>query len=126
MAMLFISAEDFFQKVRGIQKHSAAEEKILAARMNAGDADARQAIVNSYLPMVAANIRRYPKELQTLDTVYTCIQSLEEGVDRFNFLQDSETFTHHLSWCLRQCLTRCIVEKRKEQETNLGTTGSQP
>ena len=123
MAMLFISAEDFFQKVRGMQKHSAAEEKILAASMNAGDADARQAIVNSYLPMVAANIRRYPKELQTLDTVYTCIQSLEEGVDRFNFLQDGETFTHHLSWRLRQCLTRCIVEKRKAQETNLGTIG---
>lgn len=126
MAMLFISAEDFFQKVRDIQKHSAAEEKILAARMKAGDADARQAIVNSYLPMVAANIKRYPKELQTLDTVYTCIQSLEVGVDRFNFLQDSETFTHHLGWRLRQCLTRCIVEKRKAQETNLGTTGSQP
>ena len=32
MAMLFISAEDFFQKVRGIQKHSATEEKILAAK----------------------------------------------------------------------------------------------
>lgn len=110
--MLYISADDFFQKVRNITRLSRADEKDFALKMREGDAQARQAIVNSYLPMVASYVRRSPKELQTLETIYSCIQSLEKGVDSFNFLQDSETFVHHLSWRLRQCITRCLVDRR--------------
>ena len=110
--MLFVSVDDFFQKVRSTTRLSRANEKYLAMKMNEGDAEARQAILNSYLPMVASYIRRSPKELQTLETIYCCIHSLEKGVDSFNFLQDSETFTHHLSWRLRQCITRCLVDRR--------------
>ena len=110
--MLFISVDDFFQKVRGTTRLSRTDEKDFALKMKKGDAGARQAIVNSYLPMVASYIRCSPKELQTLETIYCCIHSLEKGVDNFNFLQDSETFTHHLSWRLRQCITRCLVDRR--------------
>lgn len=109
---LFISVDDFFQRVRNITRLSRADEKNLALKMKKGDIEARQAIVNSYLPMVASYIRRSPKELQTLKTIYSCIQSLEKGVDGFDFLQDSETFTHHLSWRLRQCITKCLVDRR--------------
>lgn len=109
---LFISVDDFFQKVRSVTRLSIADEKDLALKMKDGDAEARQAILNSYLPVVASYIRRSPKELQTLETIYSCVRSLEKGVDGFNFLQDSETFTHHLSWRLRQCITRCLVDRR--------------
>lgn len=110
--MLFISVDDFFQKVRGVARLSRTDEKDFALKMKEGNAEARQAIVNGYLPIVASYIRRSPKELQTLETIYSCIRSLEKGVDGFNFLQDSETFTHHLSWRLRQCITRCLVDRR--------------
>ena len=110
--MLFISVDDFFQKARDVICLSRNDEKKYALKMKEGDAEARQAIVNNYLPMVASYIRRSPKELQTLETIYSCIRSLEKGVDGFNFLQDSETFTHHLSWRLRQCITRCLVDRR--------------
>ncbi len=110
--MLFISVDDFFQKTRDVIRLSRSDEKEYALKMKEGDAEARQVIVNSYLPMVASYIRRSPKELQTLETIYSCIRSLEKGVDGFNFLQDSETFTHHLSWRLRQCITRCLVDRR--------------
>ena len=110
--MLFITVDDFFQKVHGTTRLSRNDEKNYALKMKEGDAEARQAIVNSYLPMVASYIRRSPKELQTLETVYSCVRSLEKGVDGFNFLQDSETFTHHLSWRFRQCITRCLVDRR--------------
>lgn len=109
--MLFISVDDFFQKTRGITRLSKTDEKDFALKMKEGNTEARQAIVNSYLPMVASYIRRSPKELQTLETIYSCIRSLEKGVDSFNFLQNSETFTHHLSWRLRQCITRCLVDR---------------
>ena len=110
--MLFITVDDFFQKVHSTTRLSRNDEKNYALKMKEGDAEARQAIVNSYLPMVASYIRRSPKELQTLETIYSCVHSLEKGVDSFNFLQESETFTHHLSWRLRQCITRCLVDKR--------------
>ena len=110
--MLFITVDDFFQKVHSTTRLSRNDEKNYALKMKEGDAEARQAIVNSYLPMVASYIRRSPKELQTLETIYSCVRSLEKGVDSFNFLQESETFTHHLSWRLRQCITRCLVDRR--------------
>ena len=110
--MLFITVDDFFQKVHSTTRLSRNDEKNYALKMKEGDAEARQAIVNSYLPMVASYIRRSPKELQTLETIYSCVRSLEKGVDSFNFLQESETFTHHLSWHLRQCITRCLVDRR--------------
>ena len=109
--MLFISVEDFFQKARGATRLSRTDEEDFALKMKEGNTEARQAIVNSYLPMVASYIRRSPKELQTSETIYSCIRSLEKGVDSFNFLQNSETFTHHLSWRLRQCITRCLVDR---------------
>ena len=109
--MLFISIDDFFQKVHNMSRLSREDEKNAALKMKENDANARQAIINSYLPMVAGYIKRWPKQIQTLDTVYRCIHSLEQGVDSFNFLQDSETFTHHLSWRLRQCLTECLVDR---------------
>ena len=110
--MLFISVDDFFQKARGVRRLSRTDEKKYALKMREGDAEARQAIMNSYLPMVASYIRRSPKELQTLETIYSCVRSLEKGVDGFNFLQDNEMFSHHLSWRLRQCITRCLVDRR--------------
>ena len=109
--MLFISAEDFFSKVAAIPPLTREEERALASRKEGGDTAARQRLVEGYLPFVAAVIRRAPPILHTLDTVYVCIHSLEKGVDGFNFAQDSETFAHHLSWRLRQCITRCIADR---------------
>lgn len=109
--MLFISLEDFLAKAGTIPRLSRDEEKALAQRMNAGDEAARQALVRSYLPFVAARIRQAPREIRTLHTVYACITAMQKGVDSFNFLQDSETFSHHLSWRLRQCITRCIADR---------------
>ena len=110
--MLFISVDDFFQKARDVIRLSRNDEKKYALKMKEGDMQARQAIVNSYLPMVASYVKRSPKEYQSLKMIYSCVRSLEKGVDTFSFLQDSETFTHHLSWRLRQCITRCIVDRR--------------
>ena len=110
--MLFVTVDDFFQKVQSTTRLSRNDEKNYALKMKEGDAEARQAIVNSYLPMMASYIRRSPKELQTLETIYSCVRSLEKGVAGFNFLQGNETFTHHLSWRLGQCITRCLVDRR--------------
>ncbi len=106
--MLFISVEDFFERAKSATRLTREEEKQCAQAM-AESTEARERLICSYLPQVAACIKRAPQKIQTLQTVYTCIASLEKGVDSFNFLQDGESFSHHLSQRLRQCITRCIA-----------------
>lgn len=110
--MLFVSAEDFFEQVRAIPPLTRGEEQALAARKDGGDEAARRRLIEGHLPLVAAVIRRAPPALHTLATVYACIAAMEKGVDGFDFAQDGETFAHHLSWRLRQCITRCIADRK--------------
>lgn len=109
--MLYISAEDFFEKTKGRKMLSREEEKSLAAQMRSGDADARQKIIDSYTSMVAAVCKGLKPQYRSLELIYRCLSALEQAVDRFDFLQDSETFTHHLSWVLRQTTTRYMVDR---------------
>lgn len=109
--MLFIGVEDFFNKVNSLPNLSKDEEKSLAQRMASGDENARKALIESRLPFVASYVRRLPKEMQTLKAVYSLIEAVEKGVDSFNFFQEGETFNHHLSWRMRQCITRLIAER---------------
>ena len=108
--MLFISTEDFFNQAKALPPLSREEEQLLAKQM-AQDPAAREQLIRSYLPHVASYVRRAPKDLQTLQTVYACLATLEKGVDSFHFQQEQETFSHHLSWRLRQCITRCIADR---------------
>lgn len=108
--MIFISVEDFFEQVGACTALTRQEEMDCARRMENGDASARERLIQSYLPVVASRIKHCPPHLQTLGLVIYCQQALEKAVDSFNFLQDSETFTHRLSWGLRQAVTRYIAE----------------
>lgn len=107
--MLYISVEDFFQKVSGLHPMSREEEIECARRMLSGDPDARKQLIESYLPMAASHVRRAPAQQQSLSLVMHYVQALEKTVDSFNFLQNSEPFSHRLSWALRQAFTRHIV-----------------
>ena len=109
--MYFISAEDFFSKVDTISQLSREETAGLALQMAAGEPSAREQLIRGHLPYVAAFIRRGPQEIQTLHTVYACIDCLERRVDRFDFSREQPRFIDDLSKALRQCLTRCIAER---------------
>lgn len=107
--MLYISVEDFYEKVSSFSKMSRQEEKECAKQMQNGDESARERLIQSYLPMVAAHVKRAPAHVQSLGLVLYCQQALEKAVDTFDFLQDSETFAHRLSWHLRQAVVDYIV-----------------
>lgn len=109
--MLFISADDFLNKVKSLSPLTREEEKILAVQKAAGDAAAREKLVQGYLPFTAGFIRRAPRGLRTLNTVYTCIDCLEKSVDSFDFLQDRERFARPLGQRLRHCITRCLANR---------------
>ena len=109
--MLFINVQDFYNKAYGYKKLTREEEKALAQRMK-DEPEARQALINSYLPMTAGFIDRLKDDYQSLELVYRCMQALEKCVDSFNFQQDGESFAHRYNWYLRQAITRYIVDSR--------------
>lgn len=109
--MIFIGVNEFLNYTSSITLLTREEEKALGQQKATGSNHARESLVHHYLPHVASAIKRAPKEIQTLNTVYALIATLETAVDGFNFLQDGETFSHHLSWRLRQCITRAIVDR---------------
>lgn len=112
--MVYISVDDFCEKVSSFSILNRTEEVECAKQMKNGDAVARERLIQSYMPMVAAQIRHVRPDMQRLGLVYYCLQALEKAVDNFDFLQDSETFSHRLSWHLRQAVTRYIADSRDE------------
>lgn len=110
--MLFISPADFFEKVKALKRLSRAEERDCAEKMKEGDPAAREKLIEAYLPMVSACIRHLNVQYQTLELVFLCCSALEKAVDHFDFLQEGESFSHRLSWCMRQTITAHIADKR--------------
>ena len=109
--MAYITVEDFLRKAATCSRLSRQDEREAAAAMAMGDAGARDRLLQSYLPMVAGHIKGCKPHLQSLELVYACLQALETAVDSFNFLQESETFTHRLSWWLRQTTVEYIANR---------------
>ena len=109
--MVFVSIEDFFEKAGKCQVLTRQEELECAEAMKLGDGAARTQLIESYLPMTAGYVKRARPEMQTLSMAVYCVSALEKAVDSFNFFQDSETFTHRLSWYLRNAATKYITDK---------------
>ena len=109
--MIFLSLEDFYEKTAACSRLSREEEIECAKQLSKGAPDARECLLRSYLPSVAAHIKRLNPHMQTLRLVLYCCQALEKAVDSFDFLQDSETFSHRLSWYLRQATVTYIAER---------------
>ncbi len=110
--MIFITVEDFYEKASACSFMSRQEEVECAKKIQAGDAEAREQMIQSYIPMVAAHIKHTKPDLQQIGLVVYCMKALEKAVDSFNFLQDSEKFSHRLSWCLRQATINYSVDRR--------------
>lgn len=107
--MIYISVDDFFEKAAACRHLTRREEIECAKEMKNGDETAREKLIQSYLPAAAGHIRRMPPHMQTLGLVLYCVQALEKAVDSFDFLQDSEPFSHRLNWWLRQAVTKYNV-----------------
>ena len=109
--MVFISVDDFCEKAKHCQVLTRQEEIECAKPIKEGDMAAREQLIHSYIPMVAGHIKHLKPHMHQLGLVMHCMQALEKAVDSFDFLQDSETFTHRLSWWLRQTVTEYIAKQ---------------
>ena len=62
--MIYISIEDFYKKAESCHVLSRQEEIECAQQMKNGDAAARERLIESYLPMVAAHVKRTNPHMQ--------------------------------------------------------------
>ena len=108
--MVYISIDDFYRKASNCTRLTRQEEIEYAQAMNNGNSIARERIIESYIPMVAGHIKHMQPHLQTLGLVVYCMNALEKAVDSFDFMQEGETFTHRLSWWLRQASASYIAK----------------
>lgn len=108
--MVYVSIEDFYEKASSCYTMTRQEEIECAEQMKNGDIVARERLIQSYMPMVAGHLKYMKPHLQNLGLVLYCVQALEKAVDSFDFMQDSESFSHRLSWWLRQAVTNYIVK----------------
>ena len=108
--MIYLSIDDFYKKVSLCNCLTREEELICAKKMKAGDKEAREQLIQSYIPMVAGHIKHTKPHMQNLGLVLYCVQALEKAVDSFDFMQESEPFSHYLGWSLRQAVVNYIVK----------------
>lgn len=113
--MILVSLDDFYRKAAAAVRLDRESEIQCAKAMAQGDENARVRLVESYLPVAAARVKAAPEEYRGLAMAVYCLQALEQAVDSFDFLQDSETFAHRLSWYLRQAVTRYVADSRDDE-----------
>ena len=109
--MLFITTQQFFAQAAGAKRLDRQEEITCAARMRAGDAEAKDALVQSYLSFVAASVKRVSTGEPSMELICRFVCTLEREVETFDFSQESETFTHRLSLALRKTTAEYIADQ---------------
>ena len=107
--MIFISIEDFFNKTKDLPRLTKEEELECVHKMNDGDLQSRERLIENYLPLIASLTKRAKPQYQTLGLVMYYIEALEKAVDSFNFFSEGETFTHYLNRYLREAFVKYIV-----------------
>ena len=109
--MLFISFEDFVGKVNLIEKLTPQKAEKLYIDMKNGKTESREALIEGHLYLVKGHILRQNPEMRTFRHLMECVSALNRAVDSFDFTTKSETFSHRLSFYLRNATTKYIAER---------------
>ena len=111
-----ITMEQFYALAESCECLTRQEEIECAQKMKDGDLDEKAKMIASYIPMMAGHIKHMKPQFQTIELVSDCMKALEKAVDSYDFIQESETFTHRLSWWLRETSTRYIAVKCRAEQ----------
>lgn len=79
--------------------------------MLAGDHDAKNALIESYLPFVAASVKRVSTGEPSLELICRFVCALERQVETFDFSQENEPFSHRLSLALKKAAAEYIADQ---------------
>ena len=102
--------------LREIGRHpllTAAEEVELAKRIERGDQDAKNRMIEANLRLVVANAKRYRGlGLPFLDLIQEGILGLIRAVEKFDYRKGFK-FSTYATWWIRQAVTRAIADKAR-------------
>lgn len=107
--MLYKCADDFFKYAATVKRISREEEKELGLKMKEGDEEAKEALITSYLPVLASYLKRNSRE-PSLAFIYSGLVVLSDSVQNFNFQVENPTFTKFLGYKIRRMVTRFIAD----------------
>lgn len=115
--MLYTSTDDFYKQISNLKRLSREQEKDLAQKMKLGDEGAKKALMDGYLPVLGAYLKRYT-HTPSLDMIYKGIEILKTSIETFDFLHDSpspnSTFANYLADKVRRMITRYIADENMQ------------
>jgi RNA polymerase primary sigma factor len=103
----------FFAEVRRFPLLSASQEVELAKRIEDGDAEAKDRMINSNLRLVISIARRYPRDqLTLLDLIQEGTLGLIRAVEKYDWRRGFK-FSTYATWWIRQAIDRGLHNKSR-------------
>jgi RNA polymerase primary sigma factor len=103
----------FLQEVRRHPLLTRAEEVSLAKRIERGDLEAKERLINSNLRLVIANARKYQgHELPLLDLIQEGIFGLIRAAEKFDWRRGYKFSTYATFW-IRQAIQRALDNRAR-------------
>lgn len=103
----------YLKEIGKVDLLTAEEECELAARMEAGDWDAKQHLTQANLRLVVSIAKRYlNRGLQFLDLIQEGNLGLIKAVDKFDYHKGFK-FSTYATWWIRQAITRAIADQAR-------------
>ncbi len=103
----------YLKEIGKVDLLTAEEECELAARMEAGDWDAKQHLTQANLRLVVSIAKRYTgRGMQFLDLIQEGNLGLIKAVDKFDYHKGFK-FSTYATWWIRQAITRAIADQAR-------------
>ena len=103
----------YLREIGSVPLLSAEEEVALAKRMEAGDAEAKDRLIEANLRLVVSIAKRYlGRGLSLLDLIQEGNLGLIRAVERFDHRRGFK-FSTYATWWIRQAITRAIADQAR-------------
>jgi RNA polymerase primary sigma factor len=103
----------FFNEMRKYPLLTKEEEIELAQRVERGDLEAKERLINSNLRLVVSNARRYMRQdLNLLDLIQEGILGLIRAAEKFDYRKGFKFSTYATFW-IRQAIQRALESKER-------------
>ncbi|MBO5486084.1 MAG: sigma-70 family RNA polymerase sigma factor, partial [Eubacterium sp.] len=112
-----VSIEDpvrmYLKEIGKVPLLTAEEEKELAMRMEAGDAEAKKRLAEANLRLVVSIAKRYVgRGMLFLDLIQEGNLGLIKAVEKFDYRKGYK-FSTYATWWIRQAITRAIADQAR-------------
>lgn len=112
---VYDSIQMYLKEIGQYSLITAAQEKELAKRIEAGDREAKNLLVRANLRLVVANAKKYTQrsaDLTLLDLIQEGNLGLFKAVEKFDWRKGYK-FSTYATWWIRQSITRALADQSR-------------